>query len=699
MISKLIRSGLIISLTLLGFFSKAQISHGGAPLFKTGKLKPELSMIYLPRFKMASMVKRYEQAVGESFLKHAQYAHRFNVSYNSLHSGKWQIMDDGRRVWRISISSPGAYSLGLFFSKFRLPRGGQLFVYNNQSDRILGGYNEKNNKKSGRFSIEPLLGDNITIEYIEPLQPDFIADLEIGSVLHDYKNIFNQLRGEESLLKASGTCNVNINCVEGDEWQVEKQSVCKITYTVGNSVYLGSGALVNNTSFDGTPYFLTAHHVINLQEDADVAIFYFNYEAVDCGSSVGSKSQSISGSSLLATTNRLDFTLLELSVMPPASYSPYFIGWDRSGRVPANTTCIHHPNGDVKKISLDFDSPITDSYSDTKYTFDIDTHWRIIEWDLGTTEGGSSGSPLFDENHRLIGDLTGGEASCSSSVNDYYAKFSESWDNYDETDQQLKFWLDPLNLGVETLDGVDPYKGLRAVVDVSQDSICYTSQLTFTDISLGDPEEFYWTFGEGATPQSSLEKGPHVVSYASPGLKLVKLIVRKNGITDSVVRSILAMDIPVANFEYTVDLNHVQMTNTSIEGLSYDWTFGDGGVSDEENPTHNYIRTGNYIINLTAENFCGVHTTSKEITTSYENLLKIYPNPSKGAFTVDLSQIIYLRIIWTVYDVRGAQIRSGVVSNYESMINFNLNGLFSGVYILNLNIDGVDLKRKLLLTD
>jgi len=695
MISKLIRSGLIISLTLLGFFSKAQISHGGTPLFKTGKLKSELSTIYLPLFKMTEMVKGSEQAEGESILKHAQYAYRFNVTYNLLNSGKWQVLDDGRRVWRLSISSSGAYSLGLIFSKFKLPSGGQLFVYNNQSDRILGGYNEKNNKKSGKFSIEPLQGDDLTIEYIEPLQPDFIAELEIESVLHDYKNIFNKLNGEESLVKTSGSCNININCTEGDEWQVEKQAVCHILY----NGWIATGTLINNTSLDGRPFLLTAHHVINNQDDADEAIFYFNYEAADCESSSGDKSNSISGSSLLATTNRLDFALLELSVMVPASFSPYYAGWDRSGRVPLNTTCIHHPNGDVKKISFDYDSPVTASYSDTDYTFDVGTHWRINEWDLGTTEGGSSGSPLFDENHRLIGDLTGGEASCSSSVNDYYAKFSESWDNYDETDQQLKFWLDPLSLGVETLDGIDPYKGLRAVIDVSQDSICYDSQLTFTDISLGEPDEFLWDFGDGAIPETSSEKGPHVVSYASPGLKQVKLIVGKDGIVDSVMQSILAMDIPVANFDYTVDLNNVQLSNTSIDGLTYEWTFGDGEISEEENPIHNYTRTGKYTIGLTSENFCGINTTSKEITTSYEDLLKIYPNPSDGVFTIDLSQIIYLRITYTVYDLRGAQIRSGVASNYESMINFNLNGLSSGVYFLNLNIDGVDLKRKLLLTD
>lgn len=695
MTSKFIRFWLIISLSFICFSSKAQISSGGAPLFKTGKVKSELPTIYLPRFEVSSMRKAYEQVQGKSLLKHAKYAHKYNVSYNSLNSGNWQILEDGRRVWRISISSPGAYSLGLIFSNFKIPSGSQLFAYNNQTNRVLGAYNEKNNKESGKFSIEPLQGDEIIVEYIEPLHPDFIADLEIGSVLHDYKNIFNQLKGEESRLKSSGSCNVNINCVEGDEWQVEKQSVCHILY----NGFVASGALINNTSYDGRPFLLTAHHAIDKQEDAAVAIFYFNYEAVDCGSSVGSKSQSISGSNLLATTNRLDFTLLELSVMPPASYSPYYIGWDRSGRVPANTTCIHHPNGDVKKISVDLDSPITDSYSDNKFTFDIDTHWRIAEWDIGTTEGGSSGSPLFDENHRLIGDLTGGEASCSSSINDYFAKFSESWDNYSNADQQLKTWLDPLNSGVVTLDGFYPYKGLRAIFDMSQDSICYDSQVTFTDVSLGEPDEFLWDFGVGAIPESSSVKEPHIVSYASPGLKKVKLIVRKNGIADSVIREVLAMDLPLASFNYTVDLNEAQLINTTFEGISYDWTFGDGAISEEKNPTHEYSRTGKYTIKLTAENLCGIHTTTKEITTFYEDLLKIYPNPSDGAFTVDLSQIIYERITWAVYDLRGAKIRLGAVSSYENMINFNLNGLSSGVYILNLNIDGVDLKRKLLLTD
>ena len=693
MISKLLKFWLIVSLSLICFFSKAQISHGGSPLFKDAKFKNTIPVTYLPRFEKVKMLKDEVFVSEKSFLKHAQYAYQYQSIYNSNNSGKWEKLEDGRMVWRIFISSPGAFSLGLEFSKFKLPKNAMLFVYNYQTAQVLGAYTEKNNKASGKFSIEPLEGDEIIVEYIEPLGAEFEAEIEIGAVLHDYKNIFNQLKGEKSSVKTSGSCNVNINCPEGDDWQIEKQSVCHILY----NGFIASGALINNTSFDGKPYLLTAHHVIDSQGDAEDAIFYFNYEAADCESTTGSKSQSISGADLLATTSHLDFTLLELSVMPPASFSPYYAGWDRSGRIPLNTTCIHHPNADVKKISMDFDAPITDSYSDTKYTFDINTHWRIVDWEIGTTEGGSSGSPLFDENHRIVGDLTGGEADCEESVNDYYAKFSESWANFSEANQQLKVWLDPLNLGLNVLDGMDPYKGLRANFISSNDSICYSSQLSLENISQGEPDEYLWDFGEGAIPQSSTEEGPHEISYTSSGVKEIKLIVKKNGILDSVSRDILAMDFPSANFDFTVDLQKIQFINSSEQGETYSWDLGDGTSSSEENPEHEYKNSGNYTITLETENRCGTNSFAKMVQMNYNDLIKVYPNPSDGLFAVDLSQIIYIRTNWTVYDSKGAQVRSGIVFNYNSLINFDLKGMSSGVYILKLEIDGEILQRNLLL--
>jgi PKD repeat protein len=678
----------MILISLPGF---SQISHGGNPVFKFGKAKTEVSTIELPVLEMMSAM-NLESESGAVKLKYAQYAYKYNVSYNSSSDGIWENLDDGRRVWRLSLSSPGAYSLGLVFSKFKLPANGKLFVYNHQSDKILGAYTEENNKKSGQFAIEPLAGDHLIVEYIEPTDAAFEAVLEIGTILHDYKNIFNLLKGANKT-KNSGSCNVNINCSEGDDWQLEKKSVCHILY----GGWIASGALINNTNFDGTPYVLTAHHAINDSDEAGSAIFYFNFEDSSCESNDGNKNQSISGSDLMATSNNLDFTLLRLSVTPPAAYTPYYAGWDRSGIVPSKTVCIHHPSGDAKKISIDNDQPITATYSDAKFTFDTNTHWKILNWEVGTTEGGSSGSPLFDENHRIIGDLTGGDANCETSVNDFYAKFSASWENYPNASEQLKVWLDPAGTGVQVLDGHDPYGGLLAKFVVSEDTICYSTGVTVNDISAGNPDSFSWDFGEGAVPSTASGKGPHSVTYSTAGSKTIKLIAGKDGVLDSIKMNVLAVDMPEAAFDYSLKKQVVTMIDESVDAKSYSWNFGDGVSSTEKNPSHTYASSGKYQIGLTVTNVCGSNSTSKEIKISYNDQLKIYPNPSVGNFTIDLSKIVFDDLQWYVYSANGKQVRSGKVPEFSNQLQFSLEGLNAGVYFLKLNVDGEKLERKLLL--
>jgi hypothetical protein len=98
-------------------------------------------------------------------------------------------------------------------------------------------------------------------------------------------------------------------------------------------------------------------------------------------------------------------------------------------------------------------------------SFPNHTHWEVPSWDKGTTEGGSSGSGLFNPFQQLIGQLEGGYALCEGSQSngegDWYGKFSYSWTNNDRSDSnRLDYWLDPLNTGAETLNGYDPYSGL-----------------------------------------------------------------------------------------------------------------------------------------------------------------------------------------------------------------------------------------------
>jgi hypothetical protein len=147
-----------------------------------------------------------------------------------------------------------------------------------------------------------------------------------------------------------------------------------------------------------------------------------------------------------------DVALLLLNDTPPASYNVQYAGWDAtdSENAVTSTVCIHHPGGNVKKFSRDDDA----AYHDVSGGAQV---WWIDEWELAVTEPGSSGSPLFNQDHRIIGQLYGGASACNGNVGngqyDFYGRFGVSWDNGNTAATRLRDWLDPLNTGVLVLDG------------------------------------------------------------------------------------------------------------------------------------------------------------------------------------------------------------------------------------------------------
>jgi hypothetical protein len=159
----------------------------------------------------------------------------------------------------------------------------------------------------------------------------------------------------------------------------------------------------------------------------------------------------------------------------PLDYNPYFSGWDNSGNIPTASVSIHHPSGDIKKISFDDAAP---SISQGMGSSEANSTWTV-EWDRNTTtEGGSSGSPLFDQNHRIIGQLWGGGASCQNlTAPDYYGRVSNSWEPAgSNSTNQLKFWLDPSNSGAAFIDGFDPNNTTVVALDAALSAAQLTAQ-------------------------------------------------------------------------------------------------------------------------------------------------------------------------------------------------------------------------------
>jgi lysyl endopeptidase len=382
-------------------------------------------------------------------LKSYYFAKSFNVDISPKFTGKWEIKGD-MKIWQLGLRSKGAWSINLIFDKMIIPQGASLFIYSNDHSKILGAFTSNNEQSSGYFSTYPIPGDEIVVEYNEPVEAIYPGELHISSVNHDYKNAFGTRP-----LGESGLCNLDVYCQNALPYILEKQSV--VGLIVGGRE-LCTGTLINNIRQDKTPYLLTAGHCIADATEAQKTVFIFNYESPDCGNGKSSMDgfidQTLSGAVLKARSDSLDFALIQLETPPPAEYRPYFAGWNRSAVIPSSTVAIHHPKGDVKKISIDNDPPTITSY-DTDFL--RNSFWEIGKWDVGTTETGSSGCSLLNQNKLLVGLLTGGTATCSDPTNDLFAMFSKQWDHYKTSDQQLKIWLDPNNTGNTELSGLNPY--------------------------------------------------------------------------------------------------------------------------------------------------------------------------------------------------------------------------------------------------
>ncbi len=428
----------------------SQINTDGIPYSFSDKLPSVAKFVKMPDFDPGLLIKEdnEQQLKGN---KSFRFAKEFNIDLTPDNAGEWTNTDGGQ-AWRIGIQSHNAHSLYLTFGLFRLEPGVKLFVYTPGYAEFRGAFTKKNNNNFNILSIAPLPGDELIVELDIPKGTSEFGILHVTKVFHDYRNAFGKKITNN--LKDSydeDSCFVNINCPAGAYWQTEKKAICKLI--AGSE--LCTGTLIANTLGDKTPYFLTAYHCISDTGVAAGAMVVFNFEQPYCGATVDTQVQILSGASLIATTDhKLDFTLLKLNEIPPLSYKPYYAGWDISTFPPQGVACIHHPLDLGKKISIANNSLVTEDFGQN---FDSLSTWKVSHWDVGTTSRGSSGSPIFNPQHRIVGTLTGGEADCGNPVNDYFTKFYLSWQYYPDKNNQLKAWLDPENSGLSKMDGYDPY--------------------------------------------------------------------------------------------------------------------------------------------------------------------------------------------------------------------------------------------------
>ncbi len=428
---------------------KSQTDASIRPYSFQHKANLNSNTISMPAFDLErELIAEHQNRINKSGMYRFGYEHQTSINFNN--SAGWTVLPNGDKIAQLHLKSDGALSINIIFSDFYLPENTYLHVYNTEKSTLVGAYTSLNNNLNHILGTDLIKGDEMVIEFFQPHSITENPRLFINTVVHGYEDINGWYAQQK--VNESGACNMDVVCSDGIPWEKEIRSVARIT----NGGGLCSGSLVNNTAQDGTPYFLTANHC-GPQSMAS-AVFRFNYDSPVCGSQNTANSQNaqqnhtINGSSFKARNSNSDFGLVELNAIPPANYNVYYAGWNNSGDIPTQTVGIHHPSGDVKKLAFDEDAPTSSAFGSSI----ANGEWRILQWDRNTTtEGGSSGSGLWDENHLIVGQLHGGQANCANSVNDYYGKFSVSWDGNGST-TRLKDWLDPQNSGTTTLNGWDP---------------------------------------------------------------------------------------------------------------------------------------------------------------------------------------------------------------------------------------------------
>lgn len=418
-------------------------------------------------------------------------------------SGTWTYLDNGEKIWKLTVEVPNAMGVVLMYENYHLPKGVTLYLSNENGKQVLGAYTEATNPKTDFYSNEPVIGSKVNIEM------NFTPDASVEDVKYTIKYAAAIYRGLEremqtfdqtmdnpiypgSGLGTSAACHVNAICPSVNGWEIQRKSVARILISP-NAEYQGvgwcSGTLINNTgntTANCKPLFATASHCDGENGWTDAHFQYwqfrFDYLSANCDGSglpTGTNSATLTNGGKFVSRSYYpsmagnpdhpslvqDFLMLELNDGFTKIPNAYLAGWNRKDSYTqadfdgeySRFLGLHHPGGDMMKASANA------TIGNARFNQSVvsNTHW-LLSAASGGSAGGSSGSSLFDINGRSIGVLSGGPGgTCPTDGRDFgqsmsYSKFSYGWENpYDQTtfpdkagpQSRLKEVLDPIGSG------------------------------------------------------------------------------------------------------------------------------------------------------------------------------------------------------------------------------------------------------------
>ncbi len=337
------------------------------------------------------------------------------------------------KLWLLKIYSPTAKSLGAVFKNLYIPKGATLFIYGVNKDANFSGplTYEDNDTLCSRLDQ---WSNHIIIEYFEPKNIEDTGHIFINKISYGFVNPLGAQQEPNIKMKsgpygtAVNNCYPNVSCDAGIGWNKESQAVGLIYIGVTNyatnvtTTIKGSGCFINKDQDyleTDKPYFITAGHILwGINEngfDIDKTLknncsIILNYASSNCDDNDGTKVafQKITKMQKIALGgadgDNYDYAILQpidKTVGDLRKYNVNFAGWTITHDVGGPYAMIHHPGGDIKKISK------------SNGIMTILPNEARVNWDLGTSEDGSSGAPVFNNEHHMNSINVAGPNGCS----------------------------------------------------------------------------------------------------------------------------------------------------------------------------------------------------------------------------------------------------------------------------------------------
>ena len=202
------------------------------------------------------------------------------VSITPAAYGLWEELDGNKLRWTYRVTCDNAVSMNLGFKRYNMPQSGSMIVMNETADFQIRPFTSQDNKDHGELWT-PIIPSNQAIIEIVVDRADkkhVSRNIELTSINSGYRRF-----GEGDNRGSSESCNIDVVCPQGDSWWDEIPSVG--VYTL-NGYLTCTGVMMNNTSQDQTPYFLTANHCgVTSGSDSSIVV-YWNHHNTYCHSEV-----------------------------------------------------------------------------------------------------------------------------------------------------------------------------------------------------------------------------------------------------------------------------------------------------------------------------------------------------------------------------------------------------------------------------